>query len=318
MNEQELYVGIDLGATKTDIGILDRKGQPLGRILIPTRTLEGAEAIVEDLVAAIKTLKERGFASIRGVGIGVAGQVTEKGVVSFAPNLGWNDFPLKDKLRQKTGLPCHVLNDVRAAAYGEWVFGAGQGCRDLFCIYVGSGIGGAAISSGQLITGHTNSACEIGHMVVELDGPLCGCGNHGCFEALAGGWGIARRAQEAILKDPEAGKQMLDRVEGKVELVTAKEVFAAYQLGSPLALRIIEKAQKALAAGICSLVNAFNPQRIILGGGIMERYSFLVESVQERVPQIALKIAVKDLEIVKGKLKADAGVIGAAAYGFMH
>src|SRR5262249_14343474 len=149
---------------------------------------------------------------------GVAGQVeAQSGTVIFAPNLKWRQFHLGERVQQRCALPCTVVNDVRAATVGEWLYGAGRGCAELVALFIGTGIGGSAIAGGKLCIGSNNAAGEFGHIVLQMDGPLCTCGNRGCFEALAGGWAMARRLQERVVLDPAAGKQILQKVEGKVD-----------------------------------------------------------------------------------------------------
>ena len=165
-----------------------------------------------------------------------------------------------------------------------------------------------------MLQGSSNTAGEVGHMTIDMNGPTCTCGNTGCFEALAGGWGIARLAKEAVAKDPEKGSALLSSVQGTISNLTAKHVFELCQKQDPLALLIVEKVTDTLIAGIASLVNAFNPKRVILGGGIIQGYPQLIEKIREGVPKRALKAAVESLQIVQAQLLAGAGVIGAAAF----
>jgi glucokinase len=132
-------------------------------------------------------------------GSGSAGQIDpEHGMVRFAPNLGWHNVPFQSDLAGALGLPVVVTNDVRAATWGEWLHGAGKGCNDLVCLFIGTGIGGGVVSGGKMLSGCSNTAGEVGHMIINLHGPPCSCGSRGCFEALAGGWAIARQAREAV------------------------------------------------------------------------------------------------------------------------
>ncbi len=315
MNSSDLWaIGVDLGGTKVDVAGVEASGKLRQRIRRPTQTERGPAAVKADLVAAIGTIKNSSSLLPVGVGVGVAGQIDSRnGRVLFSPNLRWEDEPFQEDLRQALGLPVVVTNDVRAATWGEWLHGAGQGCRDLICLFVGTGIGGGVVSGGQVLSGCSNSAGELGHITIDLNGPTCRCGKRGCLEALAGGWAIARRAQELIAEDPGAGAFLLDIAAGKLEAVTAERVAQASLKGDPLALRIIDEAATAMAAGAASLVNAFNPCRLILGGGVIEGLPDMVGRIERGVRQQALKAATEPLKIMMAGLGSDAGVVGAAA-----
>jgi glucokinase len=306
-------IGVDLGGTKLEVGLVDENGQVIRRRLFSTRVLEGPSAIVSDIVEGVHQLSEGAEAPIVGVGVGMAGQIESKtGVVHFAPNLKWHRVPLRAELNRLLRLPIQVTNDVRAATWGEWMHGAGKGIEDLLCVFIGTGIGGGVISGGKLLTGHRNAAGEVGHMPIDFHGPLCGCGNKGCFEAYAGGWAIARRAQELIAKDPAEGAH-LTRLAGWDHPVTAKNVFEAARQNDPLAKKIVEEVTQALIAGMTGLVNAFNPHCIVLGGGVIHGMPEFIPLIREGVMKCALKAATEDLQIASSILGGDAGVVGAAS-----
>ena len=315
MDSSEVWaIGVDLGGTKMEVAGVEADGKLRQKIRRPTQAERGPAAVKADLVAAIKTIKNSFGPLPVGVGVGVAGQIDSlNGMVRCSPNLGWEDEPCQEDLRQALGLPVFVANDVRAATWGEWLHGAGQGCADLICLFVGTGIGGGVVSGGQVLSGCSNSAGELGHITIDLNGPSCRCGKRGCLEALAGGWAIARRAQGLMAEDPRAGAFLLEIAVGKLEGVTAEMVAQASQKRDPLALRVIDEATEALIAGAASLVNAFNPCRLILGGGVIEGLPELVDRIAQGVREQALKAAAEPLQIVLSELHNDAGVVGAAA-----
>jgi glucokinase len=315
MDSSDLWaIGVDLGGTKIEVAGVEANGKLRQRIRRPTQAERGPAAVKADLVAAIKTIKNSFGPLPVGVGVGVAGQIDSlNGTVRFSPNLGWEDEPLREDLRQALGLPVFVTNDVRAATWGEWLHGAGQGCADLVCLFVGTGIGGGVVSGGQVLSGCSNSAGELGHITIDLNGPSCRCGKRGCLEALAGGWAIARRAQGLMAEDPQGSAFLLEIAVGKLEGVTAEMVAQAFQKRDPLALRVIDEATKALIAGAASLVNAFNPCRLILGGGVIEGLPELVGRIAQGVREQALKAAAEPLQIMLSELHNNAGVVGAAA-----
>jgi glucokinase len=216
-------------------------------------------------------------------------------------------------LKNLLSLDVSLTNDVRAATIGEWLHGAGRGYGDILCLFVGTGIGGGIVSSGRLIIGCSNNAGELGHMPVDFHGRTCHCGNQGCLEAFAGGWAIAQRAQEAVAADPAAGAPLLEVAHGRIENINGSLVTQLFRRGDPLATRLVEETGEALGAGASGLVNAFNPCRLILGGGVIEGIPELVQRVEEVVGRRSLRAASAHLEIVRAALGGDAGVVGAAA-----
>jgi glucokinase len=307
-------VGIDLGGTKTIVAQVSDGGKVLRKRLLPTNASAGPDRVKKSLVAAVKGLMEETDNPPAGVGVGVAGQVdAESGGVEFAPNLGWRDEPLREDLERAIGLPVLVGNDVRAATWGEWLYGAGRGCNDLICLFVGTGIGGGVVSGGRVLTGCSNTAGELGHITVDLNGPSCRCGNRGCLEAMAGGWAIAQRAREWATSDPEAGGLVLRMVEGQTERITGKVMADAAKAGDPMALALFEQVARALAAGAATLVNAFNPCRLILGGGVIEGCPWLVKKIAEGLEDRALPPALSPLRVLRARLRKNAAVVGSAA-----
>lgn len=314
MSKQNWAIGVDLGGTKIETARVDPEGKVERRLRTPTPVAAGAAGIRRAIVEAVNDLRKDSRAPIAAVGVGVPGQVEARtGVVRFAPNLRWTNEPFQAELADAIGLPVALDNDVRVATWGEWLDGAGRGCDDLICMFVGTGIGGGVVSGGRMLVGASNSAGEIGHFPVMLDGPLCHCGNKGCLEALAGGWAIGRRAQEAVAADPAAGALMLKLAGGSRDAITGKTLAEALVQHDRLAQSVIDGVGAALVAGVTGLVNAFNPQRVILGGGVIEGQPGLISTVREGVMQLALKAATSVLEVVPAMLHNDAGVVGAAA-----
>ncbi len=311
----DLTIGIDLGGTKIEAALIDGDGKMLNSVRVKTEAGDGADAVVDRIETMIGelTAKTNGNRPA-AAGIGLAGQIdTVHGIVNSAPNLGWKDYPLNDVLQDKLDMPLKIDNDVRMAAYGEWKYGAGRNLDNLVCIFVGTGVGGGIISEGHLIHGQNNTAGEIGHTTVNLQGPSCSCGNFGCLEAYAGGWAIARTAKEIIAKDRKAGSAILNYADNKADDITAENVVDAARENDPLGLYIMRQASEALIAGCASLINIFSPQRLILGGGIIEGYREIIETIAHGIGRRALSSAMKNIEIVKAELGPNAGVIGAAA-----
>jgi glucokinase len=315
ITQDDFYtIGIDIGGTKTETALLDAEGQILHshyQLLGSSRT---PETIVNQIIDSINICQKESGKKASAVGIGIAGQVTKSGdMVRFSPNLPyWVDVPLKDMVRNTAGLPVFVSNDVRMITWGEWKHGAGQGFNDLVCVFVGTGVGGGIVSGGHLLEGDANTAGEIGHMTIVAGGRKCHCGNEGCLEAYAGGWAIAERAQNAVKANHQDGTGLL-KISGDISDISAVTVSEAYNNNDPLAHRLIKDTSRYLSAGIISIVNAFNPRLIILGGGIIQGIPELASMVEKQVKEKALPSAVENLSITISKLGNKAGIIGAAA-----
>lgn len=317
-------IGVDLGGTKIAVALVDARGQITTSQKYVTDVAGGPEAITRQIVAGIRELlpsRERAAGpanlsavSVDGIGVGVAGQIeAESGLVHFAPNLDWHEVPLKANLEKALGLPVVVTNDVRAITWGEWLFGAGKGEDDLICMFVGTGIGGGVVVDGKMLTGCSNSAGEIGHLTIDMHGPLCTCGNRGCLEVFAGGWAIGARAQNIARTHPEQAKLLLQLADHNHEHLTAKIVARAYHKGDPLAQHLVGETVEALVAGMVSLINTFNPRLIILGGGVIDGLPQIIDQVDAKVRWRCLSAAAKNLRIVAAQLGGAAGVVGAAA-----
>lgn len=309
-------IGVDIGGTKIEVSHVDINGIIQQRELFPTNVKGGPAAIEADIIKAIQILQNSAKTPPLSIGVGMAGQIDAKnGVVLFAPNLAWHQIPLQEHLQKALSIPVAVTNDVRAATYGEWHHGAGQGCDDLICLLVGTGIGGGIVSGGQMLTGSSNTAGEIGHMTTDIHGRLCTCGNRGCFESIAGGWAIGKSGQEAVIADPEAGTALCQMAVGEPHAITAKHVVQAFHEGDRLAIRIMEDVTQGLIAGSVSLVNAFNPKKLIFGGGVINGMPELIDRIAIGVKKFALNAATANLQILPVQLKHnDANVIGAATY----
>ncbi|MCW4034355.1 MAG: ROK family protein [Candidatus Bathyarchaeota archaeon] len=305
-----LSLGVDLGGSKINVGLVDASGN----VLVSHKSLlssKSPDAVFDDISAGIEVCYSKTGKQAAALGVGVAAQVDEKGVVRGSPNLGWRKVDVKKALEQKVGLPVFVTNDVRAATWGEWQFGSGRGVDDLVVLFVGTGVGGGVVSGGRLLSGCSNTGGELGHMTIVSGGRKCRCPNYGCLEAYAGGWAIAERTQEAIRTLSTQGKRLL-LLAGSVSNVSSVTLNEAYRQGDLLSRLLVEETGKFLGAGVVSIVNAFNPCVVALGGGIIENIPELVSMVKDFVTDNALTAAVEPLSIVRAELGADAAVIGAA------
>ena len=279
-----MKIGIDLGGTKIEIGAVDNDGRLVKALRLPTDVQGGFFAVVNQIAEGVMGLK----IPFDALGVAVAGQVGEKGV--SAPNLFWTEAPLAESLGKIVGKHVTVVNDVRASTFAEWRFGAGRGVDDLLAIFIGTGIGGGAVMGGRLVEGASHTALEAGHMVIDFEGPPCTCGNRGCFEAFCGGLGLSRRFGKGC---------------------DARQLIELMRAGDPAAQKIFYEAEAAYVAAFSSLVNLFNPKRLILGGGMVEGLPEIVE-LAKKGAAMALKAA-RDVEVVRSELAYPA-VLGAALW----
>jgi glucokinase len=310
-------LGIDIGGTNLVVGCVAEDGSTLQALAsAPTHAEAGASDVVDRLVAlaqecVARTEREVPGAEIIGVGAGAPGPLdTKSGVVLLTPNLGWVDFPLRQIIRDRLGLPAQLDNDANCAVLGEWWVGAARGTRHAIGITIGTGIGGGLILDGRLYHGASDVAGEIGHTTIDTEGRRCKCGNYGCLEAYASGPNIALRAIEAM----EAGAEtrLASYVGGDTSKITAQTVYEAAHDEDELALEVVNDTAKFLGAGIANLLNVFNPEVVVICGGVTLAGDRLFTPLRRETARRAFKPAVAACRIVPGELVGTAGVYGAA------
>lgn len=306
-------LGVDIGGTKIETSLVTEGGEVLASHRGRTDPARGVARTVAEIVRCARECLAPASEVASAVGVGVAGQVDgATGVVRYGPNLGWRDVPLGARLERELGLPVVVANDVQAASWGEWRYGAGRGAEEMTTVFVGTGIGGGIISGGRLVGGCTGTAGEFGHLTLVHGGRSCRCGRRGCFEAYAGGWALEARAAEAVADDPEGGAALLEGAE-EPERITAHHVAEARRAGDPLAKRLVDETVDLLASGLAGVVNGWNPCVLVLGGGIVTGFPELAERVPPLVRARALGTATAELEVRAAELGGTAGVVGAAS-----
>jgi glucokinase len=307
-------VGIDVGGTNIVAGTVAEDGSEiLGVLSVPTKSEDGADAVVARIVdLARASMAQAGKREIAGVGIGSPGPLdTKSGVVLLTPNLGWVNMPLRDRVANGLGLPATLDNDANCAIFGEWWRGAARGVEHVVGLTIGTGIGGGIVLYGDIYRGASDMAGEIGHMTIDSNGRRCNCGNYGCLEAYASGPAIAARAVEGI----EAGAAtVLPRyVAGELHKVTAQVVYDAAHEGDEFALEVVRDTAKFLGAGVANIINIFNPQVVVICGGVTLAGDKLFVPLRSEVKRRAFKPAVDVCRILPGELPGTAGVWGAAA-----
>lgn len=310
-------VGLDLGGTNIVAGCVAEDGSSIHGVKhVPTGAEEGPDAVVRRIIAAAKesiaeTKAEVPGAEVIGAGVGAPGPLdTKSGIVLLTPNLGWVNMPLRQRLQEGLGLRTALDNDANCAVLGEWWRGAARGTRMTVGLTIGTGIGGGIIIDGRLYHGASDIAGEVGHMTIDANGRRCKCGNYGCIEAYASGPNIALRAVEALESGAESS--LPSYVAGDLRKITAQTVYQAAQSGDELALEVVRDTAKFLGAAVASLINIFNPEAVVIVGGVTLAGESLFEPLRREVSRRAFKPAVQVCRIVPGELTGVAGVYGAA------
>lgn len=318
----EYAVGVDFGGTKVLAAVVDlERGKVVGEAKVRTSLFDSGEALMDRIYEVVDgALKDAGKKprDMEGIGVGIAGQVDAgKGLLVGTANLSRSvvNLPMAGLLKEKYGVPAAIRNDVQIAAIGEARFGAGKDCDDFLCIFVGTGIGGAIVHNGELIPGYSGNAGEIGHTTIEAHGRICGCGARGHLEAYASRTAITkvilgelRRGRTSVVTD------LIDDLDPTHEHAAIRSgvLKKAVKEKDDVVIETITEAGKYLGLGLASMVNFVNPQRIILGGGVIESVDLLFEQAEYWTRHEALSKAGEEVEIVKSKLGDYSGVIGAA------
>lgn len=307
-----LAVGARLRDYHWGVVLTDLDGRVLRRVDVPLVGLSPESAIrtltqgVNEVTAGIE--RER---LLPAVGLGTPGLVDmTDGVVHSAFDVGWFDVPIRAMAQAALGVPVYVANRSRVGALAELWVGSAHHVQNLIYIAIGTGIAAGVVIDGRLYGGTNSSAGELGHITILPDGPLCGCGNRGCLQALASDTAIANRAREQLRFAPDS--RILDLVEGHPERITARTVFAAATQGDGLALQVVEETARYLGIAVATLVNLFNPELIVLGGPVGQHGQVLLDPLRAEVKRRAMAYPLSAVRITTSTLGPDAGAIGAA------
>jgi glucokinase len=315
-SKAEYVVGVDLGGTKILAGLFDSSLECVGTAKVSTKAQRGVESVIERIDRCVRDAVDEADLSMKqvaGLGIGAPGAVDFKnGTVIFAPNMeGWKDVSLKKELEKHLGVPVFVENDANIAVLGVQVAELKSKPQDVVGIFVGTGIGGGLIIHGELYSGFNHTAGEIGHMVIDVNGPKCGCGNKGCFEALASRTAIFQRIKAGI-KDGE--KTLLTEMLGDdLEDLRSGDLRKAIRRGDKFVSKIIEQTAEYIGIGVANLVNVLGPEVVVLGGGVIEALADeMMDVITKTAKGHAMPGTIKGVEIVASKLGDSAGITGAA------
>jgi glucokinase len=313
---ERLAIGIDFGGTKILAGVVNiDNGKLLATGKKKTKqphdemdVIERIASVVDEAIDAAKVDVKK----IVGVGIGAAGMVNrEKGILLNAVNLGLKELPLTEPLSKRYGgVPCKLGNDVEVATLGELHFGAGRGCDNFICIFVGTGIGSGIVFDGKQHRGTTGTAGEVGHMIIEADGRLCACGARGCLETYASRTAVAKQIHSDVLRGIDTSVR--DKIDMTKGILRSKVIADALDDGDEVVTRAVSDGARYMGMGLANVVNLINPERVILGGGLVEAVEVYYKLAAKEAHYRSLRIAAKKLNISKAQLGDYAGIIGAA------
>ena len=308
-------IGVDLGGTKISTALSTLEGNIITQTVIPTNAKEGEEKVLNRIISTIEEVINSASVSkdeIEAIGIGSPGPLdAKKGVIITTPNLPFKNYNVVQPIREKFDIPTYIDNDANVAAIGEFMFGAGKGKENIVFFTVSTGVGGGAVLNGQAYRGNTSNALEIGHMTVNPDGPRCGCGNIGCLEAISSGTAIGKRGQEAVASKVETSLRKYDQI-------TSYEVFVEAKNGDEVAMEIVDNAMNYLGIGVANAISIFDPEMVIIGGGVAKVGDIMFDKVQAVVNKRCFKSMAESCKIVPAGLGSDAGVVGAVALAILE
>ena len=318
-----LFVGCDLGGTNIKAGLVDiSTGEVIKSRSTPTLAQEGDEAVMKRMAGLIELVIDDcdcNRKEIKGVGVSAPGLLDlDNGLVLFLTNLHghWPNVPLQKTLSDYLNLPVSILNDVRAITLGEFTFGAGRGAKNMACFAIGTGIGGGVIVNGDLVLGIHGQAGELGHLTIDFNGPLCGCGNNGCLETFASAPAIANMGIKAV----QQGQATLIGEMANFDLnrITPKLIADAALQGDEIACRIWGDAGHYIGTGIANILVTLAPNKVVISGGVAAAGDLLINPIRKTVKERVFLIPTEEVEIVLGELGNQAGILGMAQWAYLN
>ena len=319
MSEKRVYAGIDIGGTNIKFGLFDETGEILFKERRPTMAEKGPIPLmhlVTNIAERLLYFAAEEEYKVDYVGVGSPGAVDHKTgkVVGPCPNIkGWQGTEIGANMVDRLNIPVFVDNDVNSMALAEVRFGAAKGSKSVVCVTVGTGVGGAVIVDGRVVHGASSTAGELGHMTIDLDGPKCACGNNGCIEAYCSSQAMTGRIKAKLSKG--LSPIFSDVLEGSLDGLTIKKIFAAARKGDDIAAEVINETATYLGVGLAGIINLLNPEIVVIGGGITDGGAGFVETVAKEIRKRAFSSAVEKLTVSKAALGNDAGFMGAGLLG---
>ena len=312
-----IAIGIDIGGTSIKGAAVYDDGRMLDVFALPVVKGESGEVTVNKLIDVVENyIKEKGIAKeIVGIGMGIPGLLDiEKGIVTYSPNLKWDNLPIADLFKARLPYPVRIANDANVAAFGEAKFGAGKGVPYVIMLTLGTGVGGGIVLDGKLYEGNEGKGAEMGHIVIELDGRQCGCGRKGCLEAYASATAIINDTKKAMEEHPES---LMHKVAEELGKIDGRVAFKAARQGDQVALQVVDQYIYFLCEGIMNYCNIFRPNVVILSGGIANEGDYLFDKINDflKLHQYGFPKS-PVVKVVPAKLGYDSGKIGAASLLF--
>ncbi len=312
---EEIILAVDLGGTNVRIAAVNPQGKILDKLSFPTEASRGRERVVENILLRIQGFLQsfpRGKFEVMGGGFGIPGAIVlDRGIVSQSPNLpGWEDFDIRLRLQKGLHMPIFIENDANAFSLGEGWLGTAKGVREFCCLTLGTGVGGGVVLNGDIWHGAEGKAGEIGHMIIDVDGPPCACGNHGCLEAFTSANAIRRMTIEAIRGDEKT--DLVERCGGELEAITSEMVYESAKGGDPLSQRIFQRMGTCLGVGLANLANLLNVELMVIGGQVSDAWDLFIGYARRELEQRALGSMGKRVKVQRARCGGDAGILGAA------
>jgi glucokinase len=312
-------IGVDLGGTNLRAAVIDTTTGKYDQLTsLPTLAREGHVAVMARMIELIEqVIAASGLkkSAIDGIGIGVPGVLDlERGLTVFLPNLPgtWPNVPLQKTIVDRVQLPAFLINDARAMTLGEYTFGAGRGVDTIACLGIGTGIGGGLVINGRLHLNLGGTSAELGHTVIDMNGPLCGCGTHGCLEAYASGPAITALGLKAVVQG--ATTRIGEMVDYDLNLITPQVVFEAARAGDAIAQDIYAQAGFYIGVAVSNIIIAVGPQRVVIGGGVAQAGDLLLDPIRRTVSERVNVTSIEQVQIVRAELGPNAGLIGAGVW----
>jgi len=308
-----MRIGVDLGGTNIAAGIVSDDGKVLAKKSVPTGAHRGSDAVMSDIILLCNELVCESAFPVRHVGIGCPGTVNSKeGIVLLAPNINFKDVPVSRQMSRLLNIPVYLDNDANCAALGEAKFGAARGSQNSVIITLGTGIGGGIVIGGKVYTGTFFGAGEVGHQIIHAGGNVCGCGRRGCWEAYASASSLIRQAKRWAHRITTS--MIAEMAGGDMDQVTAKIIFDAAGAGDGLAREVIDEYVNNLCIGMSNLINIFQPDVMVIGGGVSGHGQGLLDAIGCRIPDMVFNSDIVT-KFVIAELGNDAGIVGAACLG---
>lgn len=308
-------IGIDLGGTKISTALANFDGEIIENVVVPTKAEEGEIPVLNRIIRTIEDVLDKSNTTINeveSIGIGSPGPLNAvTGVIITTPNLPFKNYNLVKPLKERFDIPVYLDNDANVAAIGEFMFGAGKGKKNIVYFTVSTGVGGGAVLNGNIYRGNTCNALEIGHTTVAPNGPRCNCGNIGCLEAVSSGTAIGKRGKDAVSTNVETSLK-------QYENITSYEVFKEAEKGDEVAKDIVDEALNYLGIGVANAVAIFDPEMVVIGGGVTQVGDILFNKVRQVVNKRCFKNMAEACEVVPAGLGSNAGVVGAVALAILE